>query len=116
MLVFGFGGLHNTRMMNADYDNSTHPLLANPSIGLPLETIMGLSEQARNLYDTIYDYCTYSSDPQYQKLHTFRVKISKLETPDRDILIRYFNNDPAIRWNGIPQEPYLYYQKDYYNS
>ena len=103
-------------MMNADYDNSTHPLLANPSIGLPIETIMTLSDQARTLYDLIYDYCTYSSDPQYQTLHKFRNKISKLERADRDVLIGYFNNDPAIRWNGIPQEPYLYYQKDYYNS
>ena len=85
-------------------------------IGLSVDIIMSLSEQARSLYDSIYDYCTYSSDPQYQTLHKFRDKISKLGGRDRDVLIGYFNNDPAIKWNGIPQEPYLYYQKDYYNS
>ena len=103
-------------MMNADYDNSTHPLLPNPALGLPVDTIMSLSDQARFLYDSIYDYCTYSSDPQYQKLHKYRNQISKLEGRDRDILIEYFNSDPAIRWKGIPQEPYEYYKKDYYNS
>jgi len=99
--------------MNADYDNGSHPLLANPSIGLPIDTIMGLSEQARNLYDRIYDYCTYSSDPQYKTLHKFRVMISKLEGADRDVLIEYFNHDPAIQWNGMPCKPYEYYEKPY---
>ena len=75
-----------------------------------------LSQEAKFLYTSIYDYCTYAADPQYQRLHKYRNQISKLEGRDRDILIEFFNNDPAIRWNGIPQEPYLYYQKDYYNS
>lgn len=101
----------------ADYDNSTHPLLANPPVGLPLNMIMSLSEEARFLYDSIFDYCTYSSDPQYQKLHKYRNRIAALDNArDRDILIAYFNNDPAIRWPGIPEEPYVYYKKDYYNS
>jgi hypothetical protein len=106
-------------MMNseADYDNSTHPLLPNPIIGLPVETIMSLSEEARFLYDSIFDYCTYASDPQYQKLHKYRNRIAALDNcRDRDVLIAYFNNDPAIKWKGIPQEPYVYYAKDYYNS
>ena len=95
----------------------SHPLLPNPAAGLPIETIMSLSEQARFLYDNIFNYCTYHPDPQYQKLHTYRKRIASLDSPrDRDILIGYFNSDPAIRWNGIPEEPYEYYKKDYYNS
>jgi len=106
-------------MMNtdADCDNNAHPLLARPPVGLPLDTIMGLSEEARFLYDSIFDYCTYSSDPQYQKLHKYRNRIAALDNiRDRDILIGYFNTDPAIRWTGIPEEPWEYYKKDYYNS
>ena len=96
-----------------DNDN-THPLLPNPPIGLPLETIMSLSEDTRQLYDLIYDYCTYSSDPQYQTLHKFRVRIARIEnTVERDILIAYFNNDPAIKWNGMTEAPYEYYAKPY---
>ena len=82
-------------------------------IGLPLEKIMVLSDQARTLYDLIYDYCTYSSDPQYQTLHKFRKAIDKLEGNSRNIMIEYFNNDPAIRWNGISSEPFEYYSKPY---
>jgi len=94
-----------------------HAPLPNPPLGLPIETIMSLSETARHLYDSMYDYCTYAADPQYQTLHKFRNRIAALDDHrDRDALIAYFNNDPAIRWNGIPQEPYLYYKKDYYNS
>ena len=99
-------------MMNETLPNSW----PKESIGLPLETIMTLSPEARHLYDTIYDYCTYASDPQYQTLHKFRNKISKLAGRDRAVLIAYFNQDPAIRWNGIPEEPYLYYAKDYYDT
>jgi hypothetical protein len=84
------------------------------SIGLPLEMIMLLSEDTRQLYDLIYDYCTYASDPQYQMLHTFRVRISRIaNTVERDILIAYFNMDPAIRWNGMTEAPYEYYAKPY---
>jgi hypothetical protein len=97
-------------MMN----DTSHPLLLNPSIGLPLDTIMALSENARHLYDTIYDYCTYASDPQYQTLHTFRNKIANIaDLRERVILIDYFNADPAIRWNGIPADPYAYYAQPY---
>jgi hypothetical protein len=106
-------------MMNtqADYDNATHPLLPNPALELPVDTIMSLSEQARTLYDCIYDYCTYASDPQYQTLHKFRHRIAALDNVrDRDILIGYFNTDPAIRWTGMPEAPYEYYRKDFYNS
>ena len=106
-------------MMNsaAKSNNDYHPLLPNPPSGLPVETIMSLSEQARSLYDAIYDYCTYAADPQYQRLHTYRKHIAALDNiRDRDVLIGYFNSDPAIRWNGIPQEPYEYYKKDYYHS
>lgn len=84
--------------------------------GLALEDILLLSERARLLYDLIYDYCTYTSDPQYQTLHKFRTAISKLNGKDHELLVSYFNNDPAIRWNGIPLEPYEYYQKPYYQS
>ena len=84
------------------------------STGLSLETIMSLSEHARSLYDTIYDYCTYAADPQYQMLHTFRNRIMRIANAvERDILIAYFNMDPAIRWNGITCEPYEYYAKPY---
>ena len=75
-----------------------------------------LSQEAKFLYTTIYDYCTYAADPQYQRLHEYRKQISKLHGQDREILVEFFNNDPAIRWNGIPQEPYAYYAKDYYDS
>lgn len=72
-----------------------------------------LSQEARYLYTTMYDYCTYAADPQYRRLHQFRNAISKLDPRDRDILIEYFNHDPAIRWPGIPQEPWHYYEKPY---
>ena len=97
--------------------STVHPLLPNPPLGLPIETIMSLSETARHLYDSIFDYCTYAADPQYQKLHKYRNRIAALDNArDRDVLTTYFNNDPAIRWTGIPQEPYVYYAKDFYNS
>ena len=98
----------------ADYDNNSHPLLAKAFYGLSVDQIMSLSEEARMLYDSIFDYCTYSSDPQYQKLHKFRNKIAALDNPrDRDLLIQYFNNDPAIQWTGMPCQPYEYYEKPY---
>lgn len=77
------------------------------------EKFNSLSQEAKYLYTTIYDYCTYSSDPQYQRLHKFRKSIEKLEGRDRDILIEYFNSDPAINWNGISSPPYEYYSKPY---
>ena len=82
--------------------------------GLPAETIMSLSDSTRKLYDTMYDYCTYAADPQYQVLHMFRSLISRIANPsERNIMINYFNHDPAIRWNGIPHAPYQYYKKPY---
>ena len=82
-------------------------------ITIPEDQYYELSPGARYLYTTIYDYCTYASDPQYKTLHEFRKSISKLGGRDREILIDYFNNDPAINWNGISSEPWLYYEKPY---
>ena len=72
-----------------------------------------LSQEARYLYTTIYDYCTYHPDPQYQRLHKFRTQISKLKGRDREVLIEYFNSDPAIHWNGMSCKPWEYYEKPY---
>ena len=83
------------------------------AIGLPLEIIMSLSADARALYDAIYDYCTYASDPQYQTLHKFRHKIAQLHGTDKQALVAYFNADPAIQWTGMPCAPYEYYEKPY---
>ena len=95
-------------------NDASHPLLQNAPIGLPIEQILALSEQARSLYDTIYDYCTYAADPQYRVLHTFRNKIAKIANlRDRAMLIHYFNNDPAIQWTGMPADPYAYYAQPY---
>ena len=113
MLVIEFSGLHNKRMMNESEQTNKPNFWPKEQVGLSVDIIMSLSEQARSLYDSIYDYCTYSSDPHYKTLHSFRNKISKLEGADRDVLIGYFNHDPAIRWNGIPNEPYRYYQDPY---
>lgn len=97
-------------MMNS----TSHPPLHDAPIGLPADTIMGLSEQARHLYDQIYDYCTYAADPQYKTLHTFRNKIAKIANQrERGMLIHYFNNDPAIGWTGMPSAPYEYYAQPY---
>lgn len=83
-------------------------------IGLATEQYMSLSPEARSLYDTMYDYCTYAADPQYQMLHKFRKRIAALDNGrERDILIEYFNNDPAIQWMGMPGKPYEYYEKPY---
>jgi hypothetical protein len=91
--------------------------LTTPNTPVWTERFNELSQEAKYIYTTIYDYCTYASDPQYQKLHQFRNVIDKKFTgKDRDILIDYFNTDPAIRWNGIPQEPFEYYRKPYYQS
>ena len=77
------------------------------------EKFNSLSQEAKYLYTTIYDYCTYASDPQYQRLHKFRNAINKLEGRDREVLIEYFNNDPAINWPGISSVPWQYYEKPY---
>ena len=83
------------------------------AIGLPLETVMSLSADARHLYDQIYDYCTGAADPQYQTLHKFRHKIAQFHGTDQEALVAYFNSDPAIAWNGMPGAPYEYYAKPY---
>jgi hypothetical protein len=82
--------------------------------GLPVEMIMSLNAQARALYDAIYDYCTYAADPQYHMLHKFRNRIDRLQNiADRQILIAYFNQDPAIRFSGMVGEPFAYYAEPY---
>jgi hypothetical protein len=82
-------------------------------IGLTDEQIDALSETARQLYNNIFDYCTYASDPQYQTLHKFRMRIHALPVSDRDALIAYFNADPAITWTDMPSAPYEYYATPY---
>lgn len=77
------------------------------------EKLNSLSQEAKYLYTTIYDYCTYSPDPQYQRLHRFRNSINKLTGTDKEVLIEYFNNDPAINWNGISSQPWEYYKDPY---
>jgi len=95
-------------------NSTSHPLLPDAPIGLPIEHIMALSDTARHLYNAIFDYCTYASDPRYQTLHAFRNKIAKIaDLRERGILIDYFNQDPAIGWNGIPSTPYEYYAQPY---
>jgi hypothetical protein len=82
-------------------------------IGLTDEQIDDLTEQGRQLYNNIFDYCTYAADPQYATLHKFRSRIQQLQLSDRTTLIEYFNNDPAIQWTGMPCAPYEYYAKPY---
>ncbi len=77
------------------------------------DKLNSLSQEAKYLYSMIYDYCTYHPDPQYHRLHQFRTQISKLEARDREIMIEYFNTDPAINWNGISSKPWDYYAKPY---
>lgn len=86
----------------------------NATSGLKAETIMSLSDGTRKLYDLIYDYCTYSADPQYQTLHKFRNLIDRIaNTGERKLMINYFNSDPAIQWKGMPCDPFSYYEKPY---
>ena len=74
-----------------------------------------LSQEAKFLYTSIYDYCTYASDPQYQRLHKYRNQISKLEQRDRDILIDYFNTDPAIQDHNMTVPAYEYFKDPYWS-
>jgi len=104
---------HNQSMMN-ETEQTLPYFWPKEQIGLPLELIMSLNDEARALYDKIYDYCTYSSDPQYQILHRFRNQINRLANAgDREILIHYFNQDPAIRFHGMHCEPFEYYREPY---
>lgn len=82
-------------------------------VGLAFAKYDLLTLDGKILYNMVYDYCTYASDPQYQTLHKFRNKINKLAGRDRELLIEYFNHDPAIRWPGMPCEPWDYYAKPY---
>lgn len=82
-------------------------------IGLPPEKYDKLSQDARYLYTCIYDYCTYADDPQYKTLHKFRNSINKLTGIDKELMIEYFNNDPAIKWNGMSSQPWEYYKDPY---
>lgn len=107
---------HNRQMMNAvtQMNSNAHPLLPEAPIGLPIETIMSLSDEARCLYNQIFDYCTYAADPRYQTLHTYRKRIAALDNiRDRESLIAYFNMDPAIQFTHIPEVPWIYYAKPY---
>ena len=99
-------------MMNATEQNKPD-FWPSERIGLAFEKYDELSIPAKALYNMLFDYCTYASDPQYKTLHKFRTKISKLEGRDREILIEYFNSDPAIRWNGMSSEPWEYYKDPY---
>lgn len=84
------------------------------TVGLPFDRYDSLTLDGKVLYNMIFDYCTYSSDPQYKTLHKFRNKINKLTNhTDKTTLIEYFNNDPAIRWNGMSKEPWEYYKDPY---
>lgn len=87
--------------------------MMNTHIGLPAHMYDQLSQDARYLYTCIYDYCTYADDPQYKRLHAFRNAINKLVGTDKDIMIQYFNHDPAIRWSGMPCDPWTYYAAPY---
>ena len=82
-------------------------------VGLPFEKYEKLSDDAKNMYNKIYDYCTYSPDPRYQTLHKFRKEINSFNGRDKAFLIEYFNSDPAINWPGISDLPWKYYEKPY---
>ena len=84
------------------------------TVGLPAETIMSLSDAARTLYNCIFDYCTYAADPQYRTLHAFRTRIAHMENAaERDILIAYFNADPAIHDHNMTVPAYEYFAAPY---
>lgn len=99
--------------MSTDTQNSQSPTPWPEAITLKPELYDELSLDAKVIYNTLFDYCTYADDPQYKTLHKYRNKISKLGGRDREILIGYFNNDPAIKWNGMSCEPWEYYKDPY---
>ena len=99
-------------MMNKEQTNQ--PLCEHTKIhSVSDERLNSMSQEAKYLYSIIFDYCTYASDPQYKVLHAFRKQINKLKPHDRDIMIEYFNSDPAINWSGISSKPWDYYEKPY---
>lgn len=99
--------------MNKTAVTDLKPDSSEKRIGLSFEKYSTLSDLAKTLYNSIYDYCTYASDPQYRTLHKFRGKIDSFTGSDRELLIEYFNHDPAISWPGIPRNPWEYYNKPY---
>ena len=86
-----------------------------PRIGLEDAQIDALSETGRRLYNNIFDYCTYASDPQYQTLHKFRNRISHLDERDRAVLITYFNADPAIQDHNMTVPAWEYFEAPYWS-
>ena len=83
-------------------------------IGLTYDQIDALSETARQLYNNIFDYCTYAADPQYRTLHAFRNRIARIEcSVERDILIAYFNSDPAIHDHNATVPAWQYFEDPY---
>jgi hypothetical protein len=82
-------------------------------IGLAPDQIDALSVPARQLYNNMFDYCTYAADPQYQTLHRFRMRIAALPQPHRDTLIAYFNHDPAIQDHNMKTSAYEYFAAPY---
>jgi hypothetical protein len=104
---------HNKSMMKEQITPKFTDHVVDDQIMISDDKFNSLSQEAKYLYTTIYDYCTYSPDPQYHRLHQFRTQINKLEDRDRDILIEYFNTDPAICWPGISSKPWEYYAKPY---
>jgi len=82
-------------------------------IGLQFDQIDALSDAARELYNAIFDYCTYAADPQYQQIHRFRKRIAALPLRDRDALIAYFNAEPAIQDHNMQVPAWQYYADPY---
>jgi hypothetical protein len=100
-------------MINAANPHA-HPLLPATPIGLPVETYLSLSDAARTVYNALFDYCTYAADPQYRTLHNFRMRIARIENcAERDILITYFNSDPAIHDHNATVPAWQYFQDPY---
>ena len=100
-------------MINAANPHA-HPLLPATPVGLPTETYLSLSDAARTVYNALFDYCTYAADPQYRTLHNFRMRIARIENcAERDILITYFNSDPAIHDHNATVPAWQYFQDPY---
>lgn len=86
---------------------------ATEQVGLKFETYQELSEGAKELYNTMFDYFTYSPDPRYKHIHEFRKRITSYKGKDFTILQEYFNNEPAIQWHGQSAPPWEYFKDPY---